>query len=178
MKPTETFLGQPIRSLQTMLRVLAENDTQYKVLIPDGIYGPDTMEAVRTFQRIGNLPITGITDKATWDAIVDAYQLALVEVVIPEPLQILLDPGAFLALGEENVIVSLAQVILTAISDTFHCLPAPAVTGVLDIPTKNCLEIFQQLSHLPITGRLDRHTWRHLALQFPIASNPEGKDGS
>ncbi len=176
MKPTETFLGQPIRSLQTMLRVLAENDTQYKVLIPDGIYGPDTMEAVRTFQRIGNLPITGITDQATWDAIVDAYQLALVEVVLPEPLQILLDPGAFFALGEENVIVNLAQVILAAISDTFHCLPAPAVTGVLDIPTKNCLEIFQQLNHLPITGKLDRHTWKHLALQFPIASNPKGRD--
>ena len=175
MKPTETFLGQPIRSLQTMLRVLAENDDQYKVLIPDGIYGPDTMEAVRTFQRIGNLPITGITDQATWDAVVEAYQVALVEVVIPEPLQILLDPRQAFALGEENVIISLAQVILAAISDTFHCLPAPAVTGVLDIPTKNCLEIFQQLNHLPITGKLDRHAWKHLALQFPIASNPEGR---
>ena len=45
MKPTESLLGQPIRSLQTMLRVLAENDDEYKVLIPDGIYGPDTMAA-------------------------------------------------------------------------------------------------------------------------------------
>ena len=26
MKPTSSFLGQPIRSLQTMLRVIAEND--------------------------------------------------------------------------------------------------------------------------------------------------------
>ena len=34
MKPKETFLGQPIRSLQTMLRVLAENDDAYKPLIP------------------------------------------------------------------------------------------------------------------------------------------------
>ena len=30
MKPKEAFLGQPIRSLQTMLRVLAENDDAYK----------------------------------------------------------------------------------------------------------------------------------------------------
>lgn len=172
MKPTEVFLGQPIRSLQTMLRVLAENDDQYKVLIPDGIYGPDTMEAVRTFQSRGNLPITGITDQTTWDAVVEAYQLALVEVALPEPLQMLLNPGQTIAFGEKNAAVSLAQVILSAISDMFHCFPAPAVTGVLDMPTKNCLEIFQQLTGLPVTGNLDRHTWKHLVLQFPTASNP------
>ena len=51
MKPKDSFLGQPIRALQTMLRVLAENNDKYKMLIPDGIYGPDTMEAVRVFQR-------------------------------------------------------------------------------------------------------------------------------
>ena len=52
MKPTESFLGQPIRSLQTMLRVLAENDDEYKVLIPDGIYGPDTcrLRGLRTWK--------------------------------------------------------------------------------------------------------------------------------
>ena len=42
MRPTETFLGQPIRSLQTMLRVLAEFDADYLPLIPDGIYGAET----------------------------------------------------------------------------------------------------------------------------------------
>ena len=46
MRPTETFLGQPIRSLQTMLRVLAEFDADYLPLIPDGIYGAETMAAV------------------------------------------------------------------------------------------------------------------------------------
>ena len=69
MKPKEAFLGQPIRSLQTMLRVLAENDDASKPLIPDGIYGPDTMEAVRIFQRLHRLPITGVTDLLTWEAV-------------------------------------------------------------------------------------------------------------
>ena len=35
MKPTSSFLGQPIRSLQTMLRVLSEHNDEYKTLIPD-----------------------------------------------------------------------------------------------------------------------------------------------
>ena len=74
MKPKETFLGQPIRSLQTMLRVLAENDDAYKPLIPDGIYGPDTMEAVRIFQRLHRLPITGVPGGVV-ESILELFQV-------------------------------------------------------------------------------------------------------
>ena len=46
MRPPESFVGQPIRSLQTMLRVIAENDPSHPTLVPDGIYGPETVDAV------------------------------------------------------------------------------------------------------------------------------------
>ena len=42
MKPEESFLSQPIRSLQTMLRVIAEDDPSHVRIVPDGIYGPET----------------------------------------------------------------------------------------------------------------------------------------
>ena len=171
MKPTEVFLGQPIRSLQTMLRVLAENSDEYKALIPDGIYGPDTMEAVRVFQRKNKLPATGVTDQETWDRVVELYALALVEVVQPQTLSVLLNPGQTITYGEKNAAVYLAQVILVVLSENYHCLVSPPVTGVLDLATRDALAAFQQLSGLPITGNLDRHTWKHLALQFPMASN-------
>ena len=41
MRPPESFLNQPIRSLQTMLRVIAENNPAHERIIPDGIYGPE-----------------------------------------------------------------------------------------------------------------------------------------
>ena len=50
MREPESFIGQPIRSLQTMLRVIAENDPSHERIIPDGIYGPETVSAVSTFQ--------------------------------------------------------------------------------------------------------------------------------
>ena len=65
MRPPESFVGQPIRSLQTMLRVIAENDPSYVTLVPDGIYGPDTVRAISTFQRKHGIPVTGVTDQAT-----------------------------------------------------------------------------------------------------------------
>lgn len=171
MKPTETFLGQPIRSLQTMLRVLAENDDQYKSLIPDGIYGPETINAVRIFQRRSRLPVTGVTDLETWNRVVEEYTLALVEVAQPQVLTVLLNPGQSIGFGEKNAAVYLAQVVLTVLAENYHCVDAPPVTGTLDGPTRDALAAFQQLSGLPITGNLDRHTWKNLALQFPMASN-------
>ena len=66
MRPNESFISQPIRSLQTMLRVLAEQDDRYDTLVPDGIYGSATQSAVSKFQRIHGLPVTGITDHLTW----------------------------------------------------------------------------------------------------------------
>ena len=80
MRPTDSFVGQPIRSLQTMLRVLAQDDGALPNLVPDGIYGQETVNAILAFQRKYGLPTTGITDQATWDAIVPAYEAAIIRV--------------------------------------------------------------------------------------------------
>ena len=93
MRPAESFIGQPIRSLQTMLRVIAENDPRHVSVIPDGIYGPETMRSVSAFQRMHGLPVTGVTDQATWEAIVAVYEPALIEQDEAEALFLILNPG-------------------------------------------------------------------------------------
>ena len=50
MRPAESFIEQPVRSLQTMLRVIAEDDNRLPTVIPDGIYGPTTMNSVTPLQ--------------------------------------------------------------------------------------------------------------------------------
>ena len=45
MMTTEQYVGQPIRSLQTMLRTIAHADETLVRLVPDGIYGPNTVQA-------------------------------------------------------------------------------------------------------------------------------------
>ena len=78
MKPEASFLNQPIRSLQTMLRTLAKYDPRHETLIPDGIYGPATKSAVSKFQRIHGLPVTGVADQQTWEQIVAQDEPALI----------------------------------------------------------------------------------------------------
>ena len=171
MRPSESFIGQPIRSLQTMLRVLAEDDPAHLSLIPDGIYGPETTAAVAKFQQLHGLPPTGITDQATWEAITREYEPALVRIDQAEPLYIVLNPGQIIRRGQRHPHVYLVQAILTVLSDTYESIGRPESTGILDAATADSLAAFQQLSGLPMTGQLDKGTWQQLALQYPLAAN-------
>ena len=170
MRPKESFVGQPVRSLQTMLRVIAESDDLQPSVIPDGIYGSQTATAVSTFQRRHALPVTGITDQETWDRIVESYTPALVEVGPVQPLEIILEPRQVIRREERHPNLYLVQAMLIVLADAYGSITAPGVTGILDIPTANALSEFQDLALLPVTGELDRQTWRQLALHYPMAT--------
>lgn len=171
MRPGESFIAQPIRSLQTMLRVLGEYDSKYSPIIPDGIYGPQTISAVTAFQRIHGLPATGVTNQDTWEAIVAAYEPALVELIEAQPLEIILNPSQVLRRGESSPYLYVAQALLLVLSQTYDSIGTPSQSGILDTPTSDALASFQALSGLPMTGELDKITWKHLALHFPLAAN-------
>lgn len=168
MRPGESFVEQPVRGLQTMLRVIAEDDPRLPTVVPDGIYGPSTMVAVTAFQRREELPITGITDEITWDRIVAAYQPALIRIGKAEPIEILLEPGQIIVLGESNPYVYLLQSMLTQLSKDNLTINRPNHTGILDNDTYRALRAFQILAGLPATGTLDRLTWKHLVRQFTL----------
>lgn len=171
MRPPESFIGQPIRSLQTMLRVIAENDPSYVPIVPDGIYGPETVRAVSTFQRNHGLPVTGLTDLPTWEAVVAVYEPALIEQDEAHPLYIILNPKQVIRAGERHPHLYLVQGMLAALSEVYGSVGQPSLTGLLDEATADALAAFQALSGLPMTGNLDKHTWKHLVLQYPLAAN-------
>ena len=171
MRPAESFLSQPIRSLQTMLRVIAEQDSSLPSLIPDGIYGNQTTAAVAAFQRNHGIPATGVADQTTWDSIVDAYEPALIRVGPAQPLEIILEPGQVIRRGDSEPNVYILQAVLIVLSDIYASITPPGMNGTLDEATAASLEAFQALSGLPQTGELDKVTWKQLALHYPLASN-------
>ena len=168
MRPGESFVGQPVRSLQTMLRVIAEDDPSLPTVIPDGIYGPSTMIAVTAFQRREGIPVTGITDEYTWDQVVAAYEPALIRVGKAEPIEILLEPGQIIVFGESNPYVFLLQGMLAQLSKDHDTILAPSFSGILDNETAASLRGFQNLAGLSPTGTLDKISWKHLVRQFTL----------
>lgn len=168
MRPGDSFVEQPIRSLQSMLRVLSEDDSTLPIVIPDGIYGPTTMHAISVFQRKNGMPVTGIADQLTWEQIVEKYEAARIRVSKAEPIEILLEPGQIIRSGESSPYIFLLQSMLTQLSLDHPNIQPPGHSGILDADTMTSLSGFQSLSNLSVTGELDRITWKHLVRQFTL----------
>lgn len=168
MRPDSSFIRQPVRSLQTMLRVIAAHQGDLPNVIPDGIYGQQTMQAVAAFQRKFGVPVTGVADQPTWELIVSEFKPARVHVIPAQPLQIVLQPNQVIGHGEAHQGIYLSQAMLTALAHSYGSIPEPPISGVLDLGTAESLAAFQRLSGLPITGKLDKVTWKHLVLQYQL----------
>lgn len=166
----EYFVGKPIESMQHMLRVVAQGDSRLVPVIPDGIFGQTTKEAVMAYQRGKGRPATGIMDLETWELLAQDYNKELILQQEAEPLIPLLNPRQVIRPGERNDHVHLVQAILRVLSRRYGFSQPPEVTGVLDAPTVAALRRFQTLSDLPATGSLDKITWRHLARHYRLAA--------
>ena len=65
--------GDKVRVLQDQLNRIGRVYSSIPSLTVDGIYGQNTKNAVEQFQKIFDLPITGITDYKTWYKISQIY---------------------------------------------------------------------------------------------------------
>ena len=65
--------GDKVRQMQEQLAVIAKAYPAIPKIDADGIYGPATEAAVRKFQSIFGLPVTGIVDYPTWYKISEIY---------------------------------------------------------------------------------------------------------
>lgn len=171
MKPAESFIDQPVRSLQTMLRTIASIEPRQLNVMPDGIYGPQTADAVRSFQRRMGLPITGAADQNTHEQIVREFERARIEADRAQPIQVTLDPGQVIRRGQQQPVIYLVQSMLIVMNLALPGIPAPGHTGILDTPTAQSLAAFQTYAGLPPTGELDKRTWKELALHHAQAAD-------
>ncbi|MFI3250916.1 MAG: peptidoglycan-binding protein [Eubacteriales bacterium] len=68
--------GESVTVLQYMLNLLAEFNTELRILAIDGFFGPSTTQAVIAYQQRAGLSPDGIVGRTTWEALYhDYYQL-------------------------------------------------------------------------------------------------------
>lgn len=65
--------GDAVIQIQQQLNRIARNYPALPSVTADGIYGENTANAVREFQRVFNLPVSGIVDYPTWYKISQIY---------------------------------------------------------------------------------------------------------
>jgi len=155
-------LNDHTRELQEYLRLLAMTDERYPLPGVDGIYGPQTTEAVKAFQEQTGSPITGTVQRADWERIIREYEALLAVLAPPAPISPFPSPIYLLKQGANEPLVYIVQVMLGAIHES---QPLP-ITGVYDSATAERVRTLQLAADLPPTGEIDRITWDYLAALY------------
>lgn len=65
--------GEKVRQLQNQLNTISKGYPLIPKIAADGVYGEDTANAVKAFQKVFHLPQTGVVDYPTWYRISDIY---------------------------------------------------------------------------------------------------------
>lgn len=122
-----------------------------------GSFGPETTSAVKTFQRDNGLPVTGIVDTSTWDAL---YRIETEQPGIP--------PGErpTLRLGDSGPYVELLQNELSTLM-----YYRGKITGKFDSATEVAVKAFQDANKLTPDGVVGRFTWYALIALYPPPVN-------
>lgn len=171
--------GNPVLAIQRDLRRIRKN---YPA-IPDinttlGIYDQETETAVKKFQSIFNLPVTGIVDKATWYKIKYVYtSVKKLSDLYSEGLSE--DEITFLYTdrldyGDTGIEVEYIHYFLDAIAFLDKDIPRLPTNSIYNNNTITMVKAFQEKYKLPVTGVFTYSDWtvlknayRNILKSFP-----------
>ena len=160
--------GNDVETLQEELNRIGDNYPAIpKIKSANGIFGTDTEEAVRVFQEVFGLPVTGQVDKATWYRIKRYYAgvKALAELVSEgvSLQEAKLPFETVLRIGSVGNPVRLIQYYLNVIAYFGGIFDLFPLNGIYDEVTADAVRAFQQYFGLDPSGEVDRDTWNRLS---------------
>ena len=127
------------------------------------VFDKNMEAAVKEFQNIFNLPVTGIIDIATWFEIGTIYasvirlaELSPRGVLVGDVIEDITETE-----GGVEVLprVQMVQFFLNVLSAYYDSIPAVDIDGILGPETRNAIIEFQKTMGLPTTGLIDEETW-------------------
>ncbi|MBQ8388865.1 MAG: peptidoglycan-binding protein [Clostridia bacterium] len=159
--------SEDVRTIQRQLNRIGQNYPAVRpYLEADGLFGTETEEAVRNFQRIFNLTEDGIVGKATW------YKIKAIFTAV-KGLAELQGEGlrydevdriytSAVGPGDSGTPTEVVQYYLSLISYFDPSLPQVYITGSYDAATEAAVRAFQEQNGLTVDGIVGRATWNAL----------------
>ena len=163
---TEEQYANHVRELQHYLRTLSLADKRYPLLAVDGFFWPETTHAVRVFQEINGLPVTGKIDRAAWECLVQEYNKALLPFAPTQTISVFPSPQFILKPGDSGPFVYILQIMLNAIAALFSGFKSLELNGVYDPATVERIVTFKRMADYPDNTSLDRSFWDYLAVWY------------
>lgn len=156
--------GLGVEVIQYYLSLIREFNDYIPPVAIDGIYGPATAAAVEAFQQSEGIPVTGVVNEETWNALFSRYT-SIVSALPPEYQNrgVQPYPGTFLRFGMSGDAVRTLQTYLQTISTAYPEIPSVTPTGYFGSETQNAVTAFQRLFDLPVRGVVGLQTWDRIA---------------
>ena len=156
--------GNPVLAIQRDLRRIRKN---YPA-IPDitnklGIYDQETENAVREFQKIFDLPVTGVVNKATWYKIKYIYTSVkrlsdlYSEGLSPDEVTFLYTDK--LQYGDTGIEVEYVHYYLNALAFFDRDIPTLPTNSIYNDNTIAMVKAFQEKNGLEVTGEFTYKDW-------------------
>ena len=163
--------GNPVLAIERDLKRIRNN---YPAIpeIPSspGIYTNDLANAVKKFQEIFNLPVTGVVNKATWYKIKYIYNSVkklgdlYSEGITEEEATFLYNDK--LALGNSGIDVEYIHYFLDALAFLDPDIPRLQTNSIYSENTVTMVKAFQKKYGLPVTGDFTYSDWKVLKEEY------------
>ena len=172
-------VGNPVLAIQRDLKRISKNYPAIPTIQTTlGIYDNETEDAVKKFQEIFNLPVTGIVDKATWYKIKYVYtSVKKLADLYSEGLS--KEEATFLYTdkldyGDTGIEVEYIHYFLDALAFLDNDIPRLPTNSIYNNNTITMVKAFQQKYNLPVTGVFTyndfiilQNVYNHILKSFP-----------
>lgn len=159
--------GEEVEKVQKKLLDLTHIYTNLPVITADGIFSDNTRRAIKKFQQLNALSITGELDKITFDKINEIHECNKEDIEISETRQengvnYINQSKNQLEKGDTGEYVIYLQKYINIISKKYPTIQNLNVDGNFGDKTEETVREFQKLFKLQIDGKVDDITWNTL----------------
>ncbi len=157
-----------IESLQMMLRNIAGEYDQIPTVIPDGIFGSDTLESVQAFQQQFGLEPDGVVDFETWNKIVEISDLVNGANANGRLVLGYNENNRDILPGETVTELYVIQAMMKALGTILKGFDDIAVTGTHDVPSVNAVKKIQVVTGLEDNGIITVEFYNNLTQLYEV----------
>ncbi|MBQ8526370.1 MAG: peptidoglycan-binding protein [Clostridia bacterium] len=158
--------GNEVAVIQTALNEISTNYPAIPRVSVDGIFGENTENAVRSFQRVFGLTPDGIVGLATWYKLVYLYvgirRLAELNSRGQQLYGESFEYTGTVKLGDRGLKVTIAQYMLSVLAEFYNTIPFVTIDGIFGRNSEIAVEEFQRTFGLPVTGVITAGVWNKM----------------
>ena len=157
-----------IESLQMMLRNIAGEYEEITTVIPDGIFGPQTLESVQSFQQKFGLEPTGVVNFETWNKIVEVSQ-GINDANNPgRPVLAFNETNEEILPGQTILELYVIQAMMKALAKEVSDFVDFEITGTHDMPSVDAVKKIQISMGLEDDGIITIEFYNNLSQMYEV----------